>query len=170
MKDESGLDLLQSVEQVKGDIALVESASRIKTRCLLLRSRKGAVWAYGEGSAGDAASTLYSKVQFSEFTPEQYSQDANSTEVAPESEFSFLASKETFPKSIAVTIKGETVPIAVAPHYAGYQVTGNVPSNTRGSFIRIEIEAKGPHGCERGDDGWLLKVADKEAIESAKAK
>lgn len=131
-------------------------------------STVGTVWAYEGAGAIDPTSALCRNVQFSEFTPRQYSQETNNTEVAPESEFSFLASKETFPKSIAVTIKDETVPIAVTPHYAGYQVTGNLPGNARGTFIRIDIAAKGPHGCERGD-GWLLKVAEADVNKSAKA-
>lgn len=124
--------------------------------------------AYEGGSAVDPTSALCRNVQFSEFTPQQYSQDTNNTEVAPESEFSFLASKETFPNSIAVTIKNEDVPITVKPHYAGYHVTGSLPSNLMGTFVRINITADGPHGCQRGD-GWLLKVAEADKHKSAKA-
>mgnify|MGYP001206222605 CR=1 FL=1 len=128
----------------------------------------GTVWAYEGAGAVDPTSALCRNVQFTEFTPQQYSQEANNTEVSPESEFSFLASKETFPKSIAVTIKDEAVAITVTPHYAGYHVTGNLPSQEKGTFVRINIEAKGPHGCERGD-GWLLKVAEGDVNKSTKA-
>ena len=127
----------------------------------------GIVWGYEGAGAIDPTSALCRNVQFTEFTPQQYSQETNDAEVAPESEFSFLASKETFPKSIAVTIKDETVPITVTPHYAGYQVTGNLPSQEKGTFVRINIAAKGPHGCERGD-GWLLKVAEAAVNKSTK--
>jgi len=120
----------------------------------------GSASGYEEGAAGGGASDPCSGMMFSEFNPEPFSQERNSTEVVPKSEFSFLASKGTFPKSIAVPIKGETVPVEVTPHYAGFHVTGNLPNNIKGTFVRINILAKGPHQCERGD-GWLLKVADK---------
>jgi len=120
----------------------------------------GIAWGYEGGPAGGTASDPCNRVMFSEFNPQSFSQEKNSTEVDPQSEFSFLASKGTFPKSIAVSIKGETVPIEVTPHFAGFQVTGNLPGNIKGTFVRINISAKGPYECERGD-GWLLKVADK---------
>lgn len=128
----------------------------------------GQVWAYEGGPAVGVFSNPCGKVQFSEFAPQQYSQDKNNTEVVPGSEFSFLASRETFPDSILVTIGDETVPIAVTPHYAGYHVAGNLPGHVKGTFVRIDIAAQGPYQCERGD-GWLLKVADPNAIASVQA-
>lgn len=124
-------------------------------------------YAYEGSPAGGVFSNPCGKVRFSEFTLPQYSQDTNNTEVAPESDFSFLASKETFPDSIQVTIEDETVPIAVTPHYAGYHVTGSLPDTVKSTFVRINIAAQGPYQCERGD-GWLLKVADTESVASAK--
>ena len=119
----------------------------------------GEVWAYeGSPSGGMTSSAACRNVTFSAFMPKQFSQENNNTEVAPKTEFSFLASKETFPKSITVTIKGETVPITVSPHYSGFQVTGKLPDTIKGTFARINIMAKGPHDTECGD-GWLLKVA-----------
>ncbi len=126
---------------------------------VLLCGNIGHVWAYEGGAGGSPASSLCQKVQFSEFNPPQFSQEKNNTEVPQKSEFSFLASKETFPESVAVTISGETVPIDVKPHYAGFEVTGKLPDDIKGTFVRIDITAQGPHRCERGD-GWLLKVAE----------
>ncbi|MDH4153890.1 MAG: hypothetical protein OEV01_08925 [Nitrospira sp.] len=126
------------------------------------------VLAYEGSSAGGASLNPCGKVGFSEFAPQQYSEEKNNTEVAPESEFSFLASQETFPDSILVTVGDETVPIAVTPHYAGYHVTGHLPSDVTGTFVRISIAAQGPYQCERGD-GWLLKVAATEAVERERA-
>lgn len=123
-------------------------------------------WAYEEGPGSSAFSNPCGQVRFFEFTPQQYSQDTNNAEVNPESAFSFLASKETFPDSIRVTIGEDPVPIVVTPHYAGYHVTGKLPGNVNGTFVRINIAAHGPYQCERGD-GWLLKVADTEAVASA---
>ncbi len=127
---------------------------------MVLYANVGDVWAYDAGSSGGSTSSdPCSNVTFSAFMPRQFSQQNNNTEVAPKSEFSFLASKETIPKSITVTIKGETVPITVTPQYNGFQVTGKLPATVKGTFVRIDITAKGPNQCERGD-GWLLKVAN----------
>lgn len=119
----------------------------------------GSVGAYEGGTAGSLTSDPCSRVLFSEFKPQQFSDDNNNTEVAPQSEFSFLASQATIPKSIMVTIDGETVPIDVKSNHAGFQVTGNLPPHFKGTFVRIQISAQGPYQCTRGG-GWLLKVAD----------
>lgn len=126
---------------------------------VLVYGNVGNAWSYEGSPAGGTASDPCSRVLFSEFNPQPFSQEKNSTEVAPQSEFSFLVSKETFPKSIKVSIRDETVPIDVTPHYAGFQVTGKLPDSIKGAFVRINITANGPYQCERGD-GWLLKVAD----------
>ena len=99
---------------------------------VLAYSNIGNVWAYEGGPAGSATSDPCSRVLFSEFNPRQFSQEKNNTEVAPQSEFSFMASKETFPKSIAVTIEDETVPIAV----------------TRGLVARLTTVTRRPIGRE----------------------
>jgi hypothetical protein len=121
-------------------------------------SNTGDVEAYDSSPGGGTTANACSQVTFSSFTPTPFSQDNNNTEVAPQSAFSFVASATTLPKSITVTIKGESVPVNVAPHFGGFQVTGKIPATFKGTFIRIEIKANGPNQCERGD-GWLLKVA-----------
>jgi hypothetical protein len=104
--------------------------------------------------------TACSKVRLSAFTPSAFSQSNNNTEVAPKSAFSFLASEATFPISITVTIKDQSVPITVTPNKnkIGFKVTGKLPNTVNGTFARINITVKGPN-CE-GKDGWLLKVAN----------
>tara|TARA_R110002073_G_scaffold178597_2_gene337040 strand:- start:387 stop:785 length:399 start_codon:yes stop_codon:yes gene_type:complete len=111
----------------------------------------GNVWAYGDSGSDSSHTNACSNVRFSAFTP------SNKTKVAPESPFSFLASGGTYPKSITVTIKGQSVPITVTPKNDGFQVTGMLPATLKGSFARINITAKGSNKCERSD-GWLLKV------------
>lgn len=113
--------------------------------------------AYDTGPPADVSNQC-ARVTFSEFTPKPYSYDTNNTEIKPQSDFSFFASKEANPRSIVVTIKGETVPITVKPQANGSLVTGKLPATATGSFVRIEIAAKGPSDCTR-TDGWLLKVA-----------
>ncbi len=126
---------------------------------VLVYGNIGNVWAYEVSPGGGTSTGGCSAITYSAFMPPQFSQEKNNVEVAPESEFSFLASKATFPESIAVTIKGESVPVTVTPHYGGFQVTGKLPATIKGVFARVNIMGKGPDQCERGD-GWLLKVAD----------
>lgn len=113
--------------------------------------------AYDAGPPADVSNQC-ARVNFSDFSPKPYSYDTNNTEVKPQSDFSFFASKEANSRSIVVTIKGEKVPITVKPQANGSLVTGKLPSHIAGAFVRIEISAKGPNDCTRAD-GWLLKVA-----------
>jgi hypothetical protein len=114
---------------------------------------------YDSTSSGSRSSDGCGGVSFSTFMPKPYSQTDNSTEVAPQSAFSFVASKSTFPKTITVMIKGESVPVTVTPHFAGFLVSGKIPASAKSTFVRIAITGKGPNLCERGD-GWLLKVGN----------
>lgn len=117
----------------------------------------GDALAYDASPRGDVAN-MCSQVTFSEFMPKPFSHDTNNVEVAPQSAFSFFASKATLQKTITVTIKGERIPITVKPQSNGFLVTGKLPATVTGSYVRIEIMGQGPNQCER-PDGWLLKVA-----------
>ena len=108
----------------------------------------GTVWAYGDGGG---SSTVACTAKFSKFTP------ANNSEVAAKSDFSFFASAATSPNSIKVTIKGLSVPVTVTPKNEGFQVTGKLPDTIKGTFAKINIDARGVNQCE-GSDGWLVKV------------
>ena len=111
----------------------------------------GTVWAYGDsGSSGAGACKA---LNFSEFTP------MNNSEVAPKSAFSFYASGAAYPNSIKVTIKGQSVPVTVKPKQDGFQVTGMLPDTIKGTYAKINIEARGVNQCE-GSDGWLVKVTE----------
>ena len=109
------------------------------------------VWAYGEGVGSGSGTGMCKKVGFSEFSP------VNNSEVAPQSTFSFYATESTFPKSIKVIIKGQSVPVTVVEKQNGYKVTGKLPDTLRGAFAKINIEARGIAQCEV-TDGWLVKV------------
>jgi uracil DNA glycosylase len=109
------------------------------------------VWAYGDNSAGGSGAGICKKVNFSEFSP------VNNSEVAPQSEFSFYASESTFPKSIKVTIKGQSVPITVVQKQSGYKVSGKLPNSLKGVYAKINIDARGAAQCEVSD-GWLVRV------------
>jgi len=96
-------------------------------------------------------------VIFSAFTPPPFSVEKNNVEVAPKSEFSFLVSKAAPPSTITVKIKDEKVPVIVKPIQNGNLVKGKLPESAVGRYIRLDVFAKGPGGCDKAD-GWLLKV------------
>jgi len=113
----------------------------------------GTVWAYGDSSGSGSGMGPCKKVNFSEFNP------GNNTEVAPQSDFSFYASESTFPNSIKVTIKGQSVPVTVVEKQGGFKVSGKLPSSLRGAYAKINIDARGVNQCEV-TDGWLIKVTE----------
>jgi hypothetical protein len=107
-------------------------------------------WAYGSNSSSKKACD---KPKFSEFSP------ANNAKVAAKSAFSFLASANTNPESITVTVKNEPVAVTVTPKNLGFQVTGTLPGTLKGNYARISIAADGPNQC-KGSDGWLVKIIE----------
>jgi hypothetical protein len=108
------------------------------------------VWAYGEAGSGTG---ICKKLNFSDFKP------VSNSEVAPQSAFSFFASGDNYPKSIKVTIKGQSVPVTVTPKKDGFQVSGTLPDTLKGAYAKINIDAKGISQCEVSD-GWLIKVTE----------
>lgn len=107
-------------------------------------------WAYGSSSSTKKACI---KPKFSEFIP------VNNAEVAAKSSFSFVASANTNPESIAVTVKNQPVDVTVAPKNQGFQVTGTLPETLKRTVARISIAADGPNKC-KGSDGWLVKITE----------
>lgn len=106
------------------------------------------VLAYGSSSSTKACT----KPHFSEFVP------SDKAEAAPQSDFSFLASSATNPKSIKVDIKKQAVEIKITPKGQGYQVSGKLPDSLKGTSARININAETMSNC-KGNDGWLIKVS-----------
>lgn len=118
---------------------------------ILLMAASGTVFAYG-GSPQSSARAC-AKPKFSQFTP------ADKSQVAALSDFSFLASANTNPDSIGVSIKDQPIAISITPKgQSGFDVAGKIPESVKGTFARIKISAEGPNGC-KGSDGWLLQVA-----------
>jgi len=111
------------------------------------------VWAYGDNNSAGSGTGVCKKVNFSEFSP------VNNSEVAPQSDFSFYASSATYPNSIKVTIKGQSVPVTVVEKQGGFKVSGKLPDSVRGAFAKINIDARGVNQCEVSD-GWLVKVTE----------
>jgi hypothetical protein len=119
----------------------------------------GQVWAYDASPNISSGVDACADVILSAFTPPPFSVDKNNTVVAPKSEFSFLASKNTNSQHITVKIKDEKVPVTVTPISNGFLVKGKLPASVKGSYIRLDIYAKGPNDCDKAD-GWLLKVGN----------
>lgn len=110
-----------------------------------------------EASPGASSTDPCNQVIFSAFKPAPFSVEKNNVEVAPKSEFSFLVSKTAPPSSITVKIKDEKVPVIVKTIHNGHLVKGILPESAVGRYIRLDVYAKGPGGCDKAD-GWLLKV------------
>ncbi len=107
-------------------------------------------WAYGSSSSSKSCA----KPKFTDFTP------AKNTEVAAGSDFSFLASANTLPNTIKVTVKGLPASLKVTPkNKSGFQVKGTIPMSLKGAYARIAITADGSSNC-KGSDGWLVKVTE----------
>lgn len=105
-------------------------------------------WAYGSSSSTKACT----KPKFSEFTP------ADKAEIAPKSEFSFVASSNTAMKSLKVTVKDLPVTVTSKTQTAGdYVVTGVLPATLANTFARINISGETTSQC-KGSDGWLVKI------------
>ena len=118
---------------------------------LIIHGNIGNVLAYGDGSSGGTG--FCKQMSFTEFKP------VNTAEVAPQSAFSFFASGATYPNSIKVTIKGQSVPVTVTPKKDGFEVTGKLPDTLKGTFAKINIDARGVNQCEHSG-GWLVKVTE----------
>lgn len=109
------------------------------------------VWAYGGG--GSSSTKACAKPKFSEFNP------GEKAEVTAKSEFSFIASANTYPESIKVTVKSIPVAIKVEDkNGTAFKVSGKLPDGIGNDFVRININADGASKC-KGTGGWLLKVA-----------
>ena len=117
---------------------------------LILMIAASNVWAYGSSSSGKK---ICNKPKFSEFVP------VNNAVVVEKSAFSFVASTNTNPESIIVTVKDQPVAITITSKNQGFQVKGILPDTVKGTFARISITAEGPNQC-KGSDGWLVNVIE----------
>ncbi|MFI3223354.1 MAG: hypothetical protein QX191_10010 [Methylococcaceae bacterium] len=107
------------------------------------------LWAYGSSSSSKSCT----KPEFSQFIPAE-----NST-IAAGASFSFLASANTYPTTIKVTVKGLPVELSITPKdAAGFLVKGTLPKALHDDFARISINAEGQKNC-KGDGGWLVNIA-----------
>ena len=106
-------------------------------------------WAYGSSSSSKSCT----KPEFSQFIP------AENSIIAAGASFSFLASANTYPTTIKVSVKGLPVELSITPKdAAGFLVKGTLPKALHDDFARISINAEGQKNC-KGDGGWLVNIA-----------
>ena len=119
----------------------------VKLIGLLLLISSHQVFGYGSSSSAKACA----KPQLSDFQP------VNNSTVAPKSTFSFVASANTNPKSISVTVKQQAVSVTVTPIAQGFRVSGQLPNVT--GAARININAESANAC-KANEGWLVTIAE----------
>jgi hypothetical protein len=106
-------------------------------------------WAYGGGSSSSKACD---KPKFTDYVP------AENAQVAAGSNFSFTASKNTYPSTIKVSVKEQLVAITTEKKNDGtFTVSGKLPASVKGAYARITIAADAQSNC-KGTGGWLVKV------------
>lgn len=80
--------------------------------------------------------------------------------VAPEADFSFMATGIQSPDQIVVTVK--TIPVAITAEDKDsfYLVKGKLPAELKNvtARINVKVNAKSPR-CD-GENGWLVKITD----------
>lgn len=109
-----------------------------------------ACWAYGGGSSG--SSKACEKPKFTDFVP------AENAKVAAGSAFSFTASKNTYPTTIKVSVKDQTIDVVTDKKTDGtFQISGKLPDSVKGTYARISISADAQSNC-KGTGGWLIKI------------
>ncbi len=117
---------------------------------LALITLTSACWAYGGGSSGSSKSC--DKPKFTDFVP------AENAKVAAGSSFSFTASKNTYPTTIKVTVKDQSIDVSTDKKSDGtIQVSGKLPDSVKGTYARIAISADAQSNC-KGTGGWLVKI------------
>ncbi len=108
-------------------------------------------------NAGNTEETC-KKPKFKSFTLPVYKSTAK-LEVAPESEFSFTMPGKVDPTTLKVTAKKKKMAVKVENKNSFYLVTGKIPAEYTGKYLRIDVQVKARMGC-RGSDGWLIKVSN----------
>ena len=90
---------------------------------------------------------------FSRFAP------AHLSEVPPQSDFSFAASRSTVPETLEVTVKKVKADFVIEDRNIYYKVVGKLPASLKGTFARVSIRARDVMEC-LGQGGWLLKITE----------
>ncbi|MDO9048740.1 MAG: hypothetical protein Q7U66_13545 [Methylobacter sp.] len=106
----------------------------------------------GGGGGGENACL---KPQLTKFLP------ANLATVAPGSAFSFLAFNVEKPEQIKVTVKTIPVEVTTEDKDTFYLVKGKLPAELVNTTARINIKVNAKVSRCNGENGWLVKIAEK---------
>jgi hypothetical protein len=106
------------------------------------------------------------KPKFTDFTLSEYKMPEQH-EVAAETEFSFKVPVWTNPETIKLTAKNQAIPFTIESNSSFHKVKSKIPAEFTGKFFRLNVSAKVIDGVCHEETGWLLKVADKAAVENA---
>lgn len=129
----------------------MKNNTRLQKSLIIVFACLFAMSAYGYGGGGSATKTC-DKPKFKNKTPEAKSV------ISPNTDFSFVASRNTKPRSIEVSVKGEKVDINVEEQKNGkYLVSGRMPAKYTDGFAKIKVKAKSKSKCAVSD-GWLVKI------------
>lgn len=104
---------------------------------------------------GGGSESACSKPQLTKFLPE------NLATVAPGSAFSFLAFNVSKPEQIGVTVKTIPVEVTIEDKETFYLVKGKLPDDLVNTIARINIKVNSKITRCDGENGWLVKIADK---------
>jgi hypothetical protein len=116
----------------------------------------GAAFAY---SSEGETEELCKKPKFMNFSLPVY-KAPEKTEVAPESELTFMISAWSDPKTLKLTAKNQNLPFTVETTSSFHRIKAKLPAAFNGSFVRINASVKAVLGCD-DQMGWLVKVAEK---------
>jgi hypothetical protein len=97
------------------------------------------------------------KPKFSSFSLTEYNA-ATKQEVPAQSDFSFTLSNNIDPATLKLTAKKKPLPFTIADKNSFFLVTGKIPAEYTGKFVRIDAQVMAKLAC-KGLDGWLIKVA-----------
>lgn len=116
----------------------------------------GAAFAY---SSEGETEEVCKKPKFMNFSLPVYKMPEK-TEVAPESELTFMISPWSDPKTLKLTAKNQNLPFNVESTSSFHRIKAKLPTAFNGSFVRINASVKAVLGCD-DQMGWLVKVAEK---------
>lgn len=110
---------------------------------------------HGASSGGGGGENACLKPQLTKFLP------ANMATVAPGSAFSFLAFNVEKPEQIKVTVKTFPVEVTTEDKDTFYLVKGKLPAELVNTTARINIKVNAKVSRCNGENGWLVKIAEK---------
>ncbi len=111
--------------------------------------------AYNAGAVDEVCK----KPKFSSFSLAEFTAK-NKAEVAPESAFSFVISNNIDPSTLKISAKKKSLPVTVTDKNSFFLISGKIPAEYTGQFVRIDAQVTAKLGC-KGLDGWLVKVSGK---------